>query len=160
RMALIDHHRDPDDPDVHGAPRSARPLQLRGLFDDLVGLDDVVLLELVPASDHHAALVALLDLADVVLEPAQAADLAFVDLDGVANDPQVGFARDPTLGDHAAGDRAHPGDRERLADLQLAHRDLALDRREQAGHRGAHVVERVVDDVVEPDLDALLLGEL
>jgi len=47
-----------------------------------------------------------------------------------------------------------------IANLQLAHRHLALDRREQAGHRRLHVVERVVDDVVQPDLDALLLGVL
>src|SRR5262245_2375082 len=110
-------------------------LELRRLLDDLVGLDDVALLDLVPAGDHHAALVALLDLADVVLEPAQAADLALVDLDGVADDAQVRLPVDLALGDHAAGDRAHLRDRERLADLQLTHRDLALDRREQAGHR-------------------------
>src|SRR5262249_31104290 len=116
--------------------------------------------DLVPAGDHHAALVALLDLADVVLEPPEASDLALVDLDRVADDPEVRLARDLALGDHAAGDRAHLGDGERVADRQLAHRDLALDRGEQAGHRRLHVVERVVDDVVEPDLDALLLGEL
>src|SRR5262249_8265348 len=124
------------------------------------GFDDVVLLDLVPAGDHHAALVALLDLAHVVLEAPQARDLALVDLDRVADDPEVGPAGDLALGGPAAGDGADLGARERIGDLQLAHRDLALDRREQAGHRRLHVVERVVDDVVEPDLDAFLLGVL
>src|SRR3978361_1265018 len=90
-------------------------LELRGLFDDFVGLDHVVGLELVPARDHHAALVAVRDLADVVLEAPQAADLAFVDLDGIADDPQVRFASDLALVDHAASDRADLGDRERVA---------------------------------------------
>src|SRR5262249_7112062 len=108
-------------------------LQLRGFLDHFVGFDHVVLLDLVPAGDHHAALVALLDLADIVLEPAQAADLALVDLDGVPDDPQVRLAGDLALGDHAASDHADLGDRERLADRQLAHRDLAPDRSQQAG---------------------------
>src|SRR5262249_46048047 len=112
--------------------RRDEPLsELRGLLDHLVGLDHVVLLDLVPPGDHHAALVALLDLADVVLEPAEAADLALVDLDRVPDDPQVCLAGDLALDDHAAGDRTDLGDRERLADVELAHRDLALDRREQ-----------------------------
>src|SRR5581483_8205977 len=77
--------------------RAAAFLQLSGFLDDLVGFDDVVGLHFVPARDHHAALVAVLDLADVVLEPAQAADLALVDLHRVADDPEVGFAGDLAL---------------------------------------------------------------
>src|SRR5438046_1932468 len=82
--------------------RRALPrLQLRGFFDDLVRLDDVAGLDFVPARDHDAALEAVLDLADVVLEAAEAADLALVDLDRVADDPEVRFAVDLAVGDHA-----------------------------------------------------------
>ena len=111
-------------------------------------------------SSADAALEALRDLADVVLEAAQRAELALVDLDRVADQADLRVALDRAVGDHAAGDRADLRDGEGLAHLGLAQRLLALDRREQAGHRLLHVVERLVDDVVELDLDALLLGEL
>ena len=39
--------------------QTVNELQLRGLLDDLVGLDDVADLEVVVARDHHAALEAV-----------------------------------------------------------------------------------------------------
>ena len=86
--------------------------------------------------------------------------LAGEDHDRVADQAELGLARDLALGDEAAGDGADLGDGEDLADLGLAHELLALDRREHADHRLLDVVDGVVDDLVELDVDALLLGHL
>src|SRR5262249_53234617 len=51
---------------------TSRRLERRRLLDDLVGLDHVADLDVVEAGDLDTALVALLDLADVVLEATQA----------------------------------------------------------------------------------------
>src|SRR5258708_7750888 len=137
-----------------------RVLERRGDGLHLEGLDDVALADVVVALDADAALVALRDLARVVLETAQRADLARVDDDRVAHEPDLGLARDLALGDEGARDRARLGDVEDLAHLDLAHELLARDRGEHAHHGLLDVVDGVVDDLVELDVDALLLGEL
>src|SRR5687768_15377940 len=103
-------------------------------FDDLVGFDDVSDLDVVVRLDRETALVAGEDLAGVVLEALQAAQLAGVDLDAVADDPDLGGAGDLALDDEAAGHGADLGDLEGLADLDLADRLLAADGGEEADH--------------------------
>ena len=56
---------------------------------DLVRLDDVADLDVLVPVEADAALEALLDLGDVVLEAAQRADLALVDDAVVAQQPQL-----------------------------------------------------------------------
>ena len=59
---------------------------------DLVRLDDVALLDVVEVLEPDTALVALHDLADVVLEAAQRRQLAVVDLHRVADQPHLRVA--------------------------------------------------------------------
>ena len=72
-----------------GAEDSRVPaLRLQNARDllDLEALDDVVVLDVGVAVERDAALEAFGDLLDVVLEAAQAADLAFPDLRAVAHE--------------------------------------------------------------------------
>src|SRR5258706_384993 len=133
--------------------------QCRGDFFDLVALDDVGGFHVRISVEHDAALHAVLDVRNVVLEAAKAADLAFPNLDGVTHQAGLAGALDGSLGDHAAGDRADLADAERLANFGLAERFFDQRRREETGHRFSDVVDGVVDDVVEADLDPLCLGE-
>src|SRR5580692_11180887 len=127
-------------------------------FLDLEALDDVLLLEIVEALEADAALHALLDLFDVVLEALERRQLAVPDDRAVANETDLGRALDVALGDVRAGDR-DALDLEDLADLGLAVHLLDEGRREEAFHGALHVVDGVVDDRVEADLDLVLLGE-
>ena len=65
---------------------------------------------------------------------------------------------DPAVGDEGAGDDRALADAEDLADLGPALDDLDDLRLEQALERGLDVVGELVDDVVEPDVDAFGLG--
>src|SRR3954466_4097354 len=90
---------------------------------DLTGLEelqDVALLDVGVALEHDSALLALIDLGDVVLEAAQRADPAGPDDRAVADQAGVRIARDLAVGDDAAGDRADAGGLEGLLDLGLA----------------------------------------
>jgi len=64
------------------------------------------------------------------------------------------------VGDHAARDRAEPGDPEERAYLGLADRLLGLDGGQPADERLLDVLGELVDDVVGADLDALPRREL
>src|SRR5262245_58990747 len=143
----------PEHPDEHAL------LLLEGRLDlfDIVRLDDVAVLDVVVALEADAALGAVLDLARVVLEALEAGELAGPYDDAVADEPHLGGALDAALDDHAAGDGADLADAERGADLCLAELLLHAPRRQQAFHRAAHIVDALVDDVVEADLHALLL---
>src|SRR5512141_1075866 len=92
---------------------------LEGLLDlpGLEELEDVALLHVGEAVQHDAALLALVDLGDVVLEAAQRADLAGPDDGAVADQAHAGAAGDLAVGDLAAGDRSDSGGLERLLDL-------------------------------------------
>src|SRR3954469_12521015 len=131
------------------------PLDLPGLVD----LHRVALLHVGVVGQYDAALEARQHLADVVVEAPQRTDLAVVDHGTVADQADLGAARDLAVGDHAAGDHAHARSAEDLADLDVA--DDVLDglRRQQALHGVAQLVDRAVDDRVGPDLDALSVGE-
>src|SRR5579862_7953969 len=108
---------------------------LRHLCDDLHALvlehlDHVADLDVVELFEADAALESRFHFADVVLEPAQRSDLAFVNDDVVAQQARLGVARsgDPSLGDMAARDRSELRDLERIAHFRDADPDF-LERR-------------------------------
>ena len=104
--------------------------------------------------EADAALVVRLDLADVVAEAAQRLDP--VGGDDLAAAPDAGAAADdPAVGDERAGDDRALADAEDLADLGAALDDLDDLRLEQALEGRLDVVGQLVDDVVQPDVDAL-----
>src|SRR4029077_12917974 len=78
----------------------------------LVDLEHVAFLEVVEALEQDAALEALLDLADVVLEALQLGDPRLVDDRAVAHDADVGVAPHRAARDVRAGDRAETGNAE------------------------------------------------
>ena len=100
---------------AHSARSAAAPRAVAGAEPardllHLVGLDHVADLEVLEVVEADAALVARLHLARVVLEAAQAGDLARVDDDVVAHQAGRRVAGDLAVGDEAAGDRCRcPG---------------------------------------------------
>src|SRR3954449_5851832 len=107
---------------------------------DLTGLEelqDVALLDVGVALEHDAALLALVDLGDVVLEAAQRADPAGPDDGAVADQARLRAAGDLAVGDDAAGDRPDAGGLEGLLDLGLAEILLDLLGLQQSLHRRA-----------------------
>src|SRR6185436_12958305 len=135
-----------------GSAASAR----RGDFLDQERLDLIADLHVVEVLEADAALVALLDLAHVVLEATERAELAGPDDRAVAQEPRLRIPDDLPVDDHATGDVADLRNLEDLADLDPAD-DLFLVRRtEEPDHRLPDVVEDLVDHLVVPDLDAEL----
>ena len=82
--------------------------------------------------------------------------------DVVAQQPRlrVARARDPALGDHAAGDGAELRRLEDVAHLRRADPHFLERRLEQAGHRLLHLVDDVVDDRVQADVHLLAIGDV
>src|SRR5262245_6214542 len=99
-----------------GSPGSFLRLHPPGSLLDLEGLDDVADLDVLVPLEPDAALEALLDLGDVVLEAAQRPHLPLVDDAVVAEQPQLGVARDRALGHVAAGHDAELRNLEGIAD--------------------------------------------
>src|SRR5262249_40422758 len=130
--------------------RTGRSVRSELLLDllDLERLDDVLVFEIAVAVERDAALEALGDLFDVVLEALERVELAFPDHRVVAHEARVVAPANLALDDVAAGDD-DPADLEDLPDLRLARELLDLRRRKEAFHRSADVVDRVVDDRVE-----------
>src|SRR5262245_20401951 len=101
----------PSSPRIWSATRSGREPcdNLRRYGDAFLDerLDDVADLDVVVLLEADAALEPGLDLADVVLEATQRADLAFVDDDVVAQEASLRVARPrhAALGDHTARNR-------------------------------------------------------
>src|SRR6185295_6976725 len=125
-----------------------------------VGLDHVARLEVLEALEADAAIEAGADLRDVVLEAPERRDLPLEDNAIVAQQADQGVAWDDPFDDVAAGDRADLRHLEGVAHLGAAGRDLAEGGIEQADHRQLELVEQLVDDGVQPDVDAFLLGQL
>src|SRR6185503_10914431 len=117
---------------LRGGGRSRRRRVEIGALDltRLVDLQHVAFLEVVEALEQDAALEALLDLADVVLEALQLRDPGLVDHGAVADDADVGAAANLAVRDVRAGNRAEPRDAEELPDLDLADRLLRANRLE------------------------------
>src|SRR5207247_11196300 len=120
-----------------------------------VDLEDVARLDPGHAVDADAALEPGEHLADVILEPFQRADRALAH-DLVAAAHTHLRVTDDLAFDHVrAADRAELRDDEYLAHLRAAECRLADLGREHAGQGGLQVVDRVVDDVVAADVDAV-----
>src|SRR5690606_18666732 len=122
---------------------------------DAVALDLVAHLDIVVAGHIEPALEALADLADILLEPLQAAQFALVDLDPVPNHADPALPVDVTLGDVAPGHGPDSRDPEELADLGDPEEDLPFLGLEQPLHRRLHVLDRLVNNVVETDIHTL-----
>src|SRR5205085_7731508 len=82
------------------------------------------------------------------------------DHDAVPDQPRLAVAVDRAGPDDAAGDVAHPRHPEDLPDLRGAELGLLELRLEHALERGLDLLDRLVDDRVVADLDALALGQL
>src|SRR3954462_7500551 len=102
---------------------------------DAVALDDVAGAHVLVVLEGHAALLAGRDLAGVVLEALELAELALVNHHVVADEAHVGAALHDAVEDAAARDLADLGDVEDLQDLRLAEPRLAQGRGEEARHR-------------------------
>src|SRR5256886_3574576 len=138
----------------------SQPSSGAGDFPELVGLDDVALLEVLEVAEADAAFEALLHLTGVVLEPLERRDRAIPDDDAVAQETHPRAACDHAVLHVAARHPADTRDREHLADLGVARDDFLELGLEHADQRLLHVLEHLVDDFVEAQVDALGLGEL
>src|SRR6185369_226381 len=147
-----------DEPGAHGTSRThPAPERLRArLLALLVRLDQVADLQVAVRTERQTALVALADLDHVVLEPPQRADRQVLRHDGaVAEQTGPGVAPDLAGHDQATRDRADLGGLEDLANLRAAQLDLFVLRLEHALEGLLDLVDRLVDDRVVPDVDAL-----
>src|SRR3712207_2156009 len=137
------------------------PLSDARLLAHLEGLDDVLDLDVVERPETDAALVALADLGHVVLEATQRLDGQVVrDDDAVADQPAAGVPGDRAAAHDGAGDVADARHPEDLADLRRAELDLLELRLEHALEGRLDLLDRLVDDRVVPDVDALAVGQL
>src|SRR5262245_51215437 len=135
---------------------------LKGGLDlfELERLDDVAFLDVVVALETDTALDPLANLARIVFEALEAHELARPHDHAVAHQTHIGGALDDAFAHDAARHRAHLADAEHLTHGSLAELLLDLGRREQTLHRVLHVVDDFVDDAVESNLDAVVLGSL
>src|SRR3990172_8366556 len=135
-------------------------LQGAGHFFGRVRFDHVPHADVGHALDPDPAVLALEDLAHVALEAPDRADLPLADRLAAAPHPDLRRAGDLALVDEGAGDAADVLDGKERADLRLAERHLADDRRQHPLEGSLDIVDRLVDDVVALDVDALDLGLL
>src|SRR5690348_9108389 len=123
-----------------------------------VRLHGVAGLEVLPALEPDAALLARDDLADVFLEVLQRADATLEDLFPATEKLDPAATADLALHDATAGDDAGARDLDRGDHLDAALPDLTIRGLAQALGRALHVFGELVDDVVVADLDLGLLG--
>src|SRR6266480_921338 len=136
-------------------PRGSGPR----LLPHLVGLDRVPDGD-VAVADADAALVAVADLGHVLLEPAQRVHAEVLrHHDAVADQAGLAVPGDRAGTDDAAGHVADPRHPEDLPDLRRAELRLLELGLEHALERRLDLVDRLVDDRVVADLDALALGQ-
>src|SRR6266700_5699129 len=130
------------------------------LLPQLEGLDGVADPDVV-VTDSDTAFVALADLGRVLLEPAQRVHRQVVgDHHAVPDQPRLAAAADQATAHDGPGDVADPRHPEDLPDLRGAELDFLELGLEHALERGLDLLDRLVDDRVVPDVDALALGEL
>src|SRR5581483_2455587 len=87
-----------------GLPRTDGSAPGTGDLLELIGLDDVALLEVLEVGEPNAALEAGRHRARVVLEPLERLDRAVPDDDALAQEPHARAARDDAVGDVATRD--------------------------------------------------------
>src|SRR5580693_988610 len=130
------------------------------LLPHLVRLDRVFDPDVVVA-DADTAFVALADLGRVVLEPAQRIHRQAVgDHHAVPDQPRLAAAVDRAGAHDAPGDVADPRHPEDLPDLRGTELDFFELGLEHALERGLDLLDRLVDDRVVADVDALAPGQL
>src|SRR6478736_1155230 len=131
------------------------------LLDHLGRLDLIADLDVVVLAEADTRLEVRADLGDVVLEAAQRLDGETIgEDDTVADDARLRVAGDRAGADDDTGDVAELGGAEHLADLGDTGLDLFVLGLEQTLERLLHIVDRVVDDRVEPRVDTLASGSL
>src|SRR5260370_5395693 len=131
-----------------------------GLLPQLEGLYHVTEMD-VAVADPDTALEAFPDLGRMVLEPAQRLDGEVLgNHDAVPDQPGLAVPRDRAGPDDATGHVADPRHPEDLAHLRGAELSLLEDRLEHALERGLDFLDRLVDDRVVADIDALGAGQL
>ena len=125
-----------------------------------VALEDVALLEVVVALEQDAALETRRDLAHVLLDAAQRADVAVPDERALAHHADTRRALELAGRDHAARDHAEPRGCGRAHAPRPRRGCPRPVRREQADEGLLDVLGQLVDDAVGADVDALAIGEL
>src|SRR5215471_8304187 len=124
-----------------------------------VGFDDVADLDVLEPLEADAAFKALLYFRDVVFEAAQGVDFALVDDHAVADYARGGSLQRAIL--HIApGNLADARNSKHLANFGPASGHLTFSRFEQAKHRVFDLFLDLVNDRVEPNVDALDFGDL
>src|ERR1041385_7099956 len=122
--------------------------------------NDVAYLDVVEAFEADAAFEAGLHFADVVLEAAQRADLAFEHHDVVAQQTRcrLARARDAAVRHHAAGNRADLRHAEYLSHFGGAHAHFLERRFEETFHALLDLLGDVVDHRVQAHVHLLAIG--
>src|SRR5262245_34425658 len=109
-------------------------------------MDDIALPDIVEVSEAHAALKALCNFPDVVLEALQSIQLAFVDDLPFAFDAYDRVALNLAADDIRSTNDQVFADLEQLADLGRADLHFLLERLDQTLNRLFEVVGNLVDD--------------
>src|SRR5213593_4676337 len=122
-----------------------------------VDLEDVTWLNPVDAVDADPALESGQHLTDLVFEALQGADGALAEDFFPPAHAHLRGAHDLALRDVRAADGAELRDDEDLTNLRPAERRLANLWREHSREGGLEIVDRLVDDVVVPDVDTVRL---
>src|SRR5204863_1958666 len=133
--------------------------ELGGEFLGCEGFDEVADLDILVTGEVDAALDALADFADIVLEALERGDLTLPEFGAFAEEANLGVAADEAIGDAAAGDLADLGDLEDVEHLGAAGVVLLEDGLEETVHGFSDLVLQLVDDGVQADLDVFALGD-
>lgn len=128
-------------------------------FDFAVGFDGVAFLDVVASLEGDTALEVGGDFLDVVFETLEGGDVAGEDHHAVADEAGFVGTGDFTVDDIGTGDVADLGDVEDLAHFDHRGDFFLDDGLEHAFHGFLDFLDGVVDDGVEADVDAFLLGE-
>src|SRR5215213_862161 len=136
--------------------RPPLPRDLNGLEE----LEHVALFDVVKVLDADAALETLAYRAHVVPEALEGGYVALVDHGTVAHEADAVVAEDLTARHHTARNDADVRNAEGLAHFGGARLALLNVGGEHASHGCFDLLERLVDHVVGPDLDAFALGDL
>src|SRR5215207_9559029 len=116
-------------------------------------LDLIADLEIVEAVQTEATLVACRHFADVVLEALEGLHRPLVDHGAAAQHPGAAVAGDPAVEHVESGDHVAARQLEGFAHFRVAIGHVLEDWRQETGHGRLHLVQQVVDDVVEADID-------
>src|ERR1041384_3793423 len=149
-------------PTLSGPPAtaggSASEFSRRDLLDH-VTLDLIAELDVVEVLEADTALEPFTHFRGVVFKSSQRGDASFPTDHAVADQPGACVAANDPVDDHAAGDGAHARHAEDFAHVGFAENLLFFDFLEHADHRGLNFFFDLVDDRVQPDIDAFLLRE-